>query len=189
MSHWGQENLWQSRNILTPLWHWNYCRKIWKLRENYLSLQPILRSTHNRALNLITQNHFELWNRNYVKKVSFRAKSLRVSNFLATFASGYEQETTRKVGRRWLWQPLRASLFMITQIKSSKKRKKGKRKSEYDTSRRNALFGNCRFDSHLGLCKVWQTRLSRTGPVSRPNPIRPCCFGSRAFLFLFIFVD
>ena len=75
---------------------------------------------------------------------------------------------------------------MVTQIKLSKKRKKGKRKSEYDTSRRNALFGNCRFDSHLGLCKVWQTRLSRTGPVSRPNPIRPCCFGSRAFLFLFI---
>ena len=33
------------------------------------------------------------------KKVSFRAKSLPVSIFLATFAPGYEQETTRKVGR------------------------------------------------------------------------------------------
>ena len=25
---------------------------------------------------------------------------------------------------------------------------------------------DCRFDSHLGLCEVWQTRLSRTGSVA-----------------------
>ena len=43
------------------------------------------------------------------------------------------------------------------QVVEEKKRKKGKRKNEYDTSRCNALFGNSRFDSHFGLCEVWQT--------------------------------
>ena len=65
-------------------------------------------------------------------------------------------------------------------------KKKGKRKSEYDTSRCNALFGNCRFDSHLGICEDWQTWLSGTGPVSHHIPIKPCCFGNGAFLFTIV---
>ena len=78
-----------------------------------------------------------------------------MSNLLATFASGYEQKTTRKVGRPVILTAFAGiSLYDHTdQVVEEKK----KRKNEYDTSRCNALFGNSRFDSHFGLCEVWQT--------------------------------